>query len=69
MCVILGAGTSFDVHNEGVTKLNPAFQPTLASELFNVYAKPQYEAFMLEYPKAYTLSALLGPQIAETMKA
>ena len=35
LCVILGAGASFDVWNEGSPKINEAWRAPLALDLFN----------------------------------
>jgi len=69
VCVILGAGASYDVQGAGsqVIRANMiegdftnAWQPPLASELFNIGQRPRFEKILLRYPGARTLAQLLA---------
>ena len=64
-CVILGAGASHDVRNEGSLVGNEDLQPPLATDLFNIARHPVYSSYVLnKYPGAHFLAQLLGPVIS-----
>lgn len=65
ICVVLGAGASYDVATEGNKQLIPASRPPLANELFNLEAKSQYQDILEQYPGAGFLASYLGATIAK----
>lgn len=64
VCVILGAGASYDVHNQGSLLINPDFRPLLARELFDIANKSGYWSILQHYPGAKVLAQLLAPRIS-----
>ena len=67
VCVILGAGASWDVANEGSHIKAKEWRPPLAKQLFNVRDPPQYEAILERYKGAQSLAALVAPKISNGM--
>lgn len=62
-CVILGAGASWDVANDGAPIKRPEFRPPLARELFNMQKRPEFWTVMIPYDGAKLLSSSLAPLI------
>ena len=62
LCVILGAGASYDVHGKGSTlgTRQAAFRPPLAKNLFNIEDRPQYRELLEDYPGADHLAQTLA---------
>ena len=63
-CVILGAGASHDVHNQGWYVNDAKWKPPLAADLFNVAKNPAYARIMNDFPGAVVLSSDLGPIVS-----
>lgn len=61
--VVLGAGASFDVANEGAPVLSPVGRPPLARDLF-AGQREHVNAVLRRYPGAQILAQRLGPLIA-----
>ena len=64
VCVILGAGASFDVRNEGSPTIRGEWRPPLARDLFDIEAHPSYTEILQRYPGANFLANLLAPNIS-----
>ena len=64
-CVIIGAGASHDVWNEGAAHVNIPWQPLLATDLFDIGKHPEYAPILSRYPGAEFLSQYLGPVSAQ----
>jgi len=62
-CVILGAGASYDVANDGAPIRNPELRPPLARELFNMEKRREFSNVMTSYPGAKVLSSSLAPLV------
>lgn len=64
VCVVLGAGASHDVWNQGSARPDPQMGTLpLANDLFNLEKNPGYQAYLDPYPGADYLSSLIAPQI------
>ena len=63
-CVILGAGASHDVHNQGWYVNDPVWKPPLAADLFNIAKNEVYAPIMNDFPGAVVLSSDLGPIVS-----
>lgn len=61
VCVILGAGASFDVANYGSQVLNNGFRPPLAVELFDTKKRPEFYRILQEYSGAEFLARDIAP--------
>lgn len=69
LCVILGAGASYDVATEGNLRTIGASHPPLANELFNIqqsqsYGDNNYNNYLRHYPSAAFLASHLGVVLA-----
>ena len=65
VCVVLGAGASYDVRNIGSPDAFPAIRPPLANGLFNMETNPLYfDTIMEPYPRAKVLSQIIAPRAA-----
>lgn len=65
VCVILGAGASFDVRNIGTPSIAPNMRPPLANELFNMQENPHYFSTIMDvYPRAKVLAQIIAPRAA-----
>lgn len=56
ICVILGAGASFDVRGAGSPVITAGFQPPLARDLFNLEEHDEFRPILAEYPGAVVLA-------------
>ena len=63
VCVILGAGASYDVANDGAPINDKELRPPLARELFNMQERPRFWRVMSPYDGAKVLSQSLAPLI------
>jgi len=64
ICIILGAGASFDVHGQGSVIKDGAWRPPLAKDIFDIQAHHNYFEILQLYPGAAHLAQLLSPKIA-----
>ena len=65
VCVILGAGASFDVRNIGTPAIAQNMRPPLANGLFNMEENPHYfSSIMNVYPRARVLTQIIAPRAA-----
>lgn len=65
VCVILGAGASYDVRNLGTPDAFPAIRPPLANGLFNMEENQLYfDLIMGPYPRAKVLTQIIAPRAA-----
>lgn len=65
VCVILGAGASYDVRNVGTPDGFPAMRPPLAKGLFNMEENTIYfDSILNPYPRAKVLSQIIAPRAA-----
>ena len=62
ICVILGAGASYDVRNEGSDFLNPGLRPPLARELFNLEERSDFRSIIRHYAGAVVIAQDLAPK-------
>ncbi len=60
VCVVLGAGASWDAWNEGGPSKNIQWQPPLASELFGFGRRPTFLEAAAPYPGVQVLASELG---------
>lgn len=60
LAVVLGAGASYDVRNEGSTA-DMAWRPPLTMDLFNIAQRPNFEPILSYYPDAASLVQELAP--------
>ena len=62
-CIIMDAGASHDVWNTASVKNESTdlWRPSLASELFDMGAKPAFAPILHRYPGAEYLASVLGP--------
>ena len=67
ICVILGAGASHDVLNDGTKLKDPNWKPPLAIDLFNIKNNPVYDDLLLQFRGARALAPKLAPRIAKGM--
>ena len=65
VCVILGAGASYDIANEGAYVINEQLRPPLASHLFHVKDRAAYYGILQRYPDADYLASNLAPLVEE----
>ena len=56
ICVILGAGASFDCSNKNAPIRNLSLQPPLAKELFNIGRSEEYWTTVSQYPDAIVIA-------------
>jgi len=56
VCVILGAGASFDVHGAGSDLCREEFRPTLAQDLFNFDQRDGFREILKDYAGAIVLA-------------
>ena len=63
-CVIVGAGASHDVHNQGWYVNDGRWKPPLAADLFNIAENEVYAQIMRDYPGAGVLASDLGPSVS-----
>ena len=56
ICIILGAGASYDVRNAGSPVLNSGLQPPLARDLFNLEEHSAFRPILAEYEGAVVLA-------------
>jgi hypothetical protein len=64
LCVILGAGASRAIRNEGVKLVREEFQPPLVRDLFDLDKHPDYYEIMAVYPGAQLLGSDIAPSVA-----
>jgi hypothetical protein len=64
VCVILGAGASFDVRGEGSPSISAGFRPPLAKDLFDIEHHSVYWEILNRYPGAKVLAQLLAPLVS-----
>lgn len=63
-CVILGAGASFDIKDNGAPFIDKEWQPPLAKQLFDIEKHNCYWDILDKYPGAKYLTQLLSPIIS-----
>ena len=49
ICVILGAGASYDVHDAGSSVQDGGLRPPLAQDLFNFAERDRFRTVLAEY--------------------
>ncbi|MBI4267451.1 MAG: SIR2 family protein [Chloroflexi bacterium] len=64
VCVILGAGASSDVHNDGSRLIDEKLKPPLARELFDIKHREAFWEFINEYEGARFFASLLEPVLS-----
>ena len=62
VCVILGAGASYDVRSAGSPVINPGLRPPLARDLFNFDQDSSFWPILAEYEGAIVLAQGLATQ-------
>jgi hypothetical protein len=60
VCVILGAGASYDVHDLGSSVLDAGLRPPLARDLFNLDLRDKFRPVLAEYEGAIVLAQRLA---------
>ena len=60
LCIILGAGASWDVGNSGSPVVNGGLRPPLARELFDFANRDEFRAILDEYEGAVALAQTLA---------
>ena len=60
ICVILGAGASYDVRNEGFSFLNRGLQPPFAQQLFDLEQRGEFRSIIGDYEGAVVLAQELA---------
>ena len=66
LCVILGAGASYDVGNSGSPVANFGLRPPLARELFDFANRDEFRAILAEYEGAVVLAQSLAPKASDS---
>lgn len=60
ICVILGAGASYDVHDAGSSLLEAGLRPPLARDLFDFDERDHFRSILAEYEGAVVLAQSLA---------
>jgi len=63
VCVIVGAGASHDVKNEGARLIDPNWQMPLARDLFDIDKHPVYEQVLKDYSGADVIAQEIAPLV------
>ena len=63
VCVILGAGASFDVRDQLTSQDNDDFRPPLAEGLFNTH-NPEFDQILNRYDGARFIANVFPDQLA-----